>query len=805
MAENYLKENQIHCLINPQVKPLLHTVSDIDYVYYAWNNVLLKFNVKAGSIISSMKVSVNPICSLILDAECNSIYGLTLHSELHSSEIFRFNINSQTISKRYVFDNKFDEKNRVKAIQLEKNSNSLIVLTDTSLIKFGLSSFEVISEIYFSGFFEKSEYLYCSDFVTLKSNVTLISHVCIINLYQALLLVNILTGQHLLISDPSIRNIISIVAITKADKEYNFDNINKGILEERQVELDNIKIVVADKLGKIHTISGFLVLENASIIDEGNVKFTESYIISSVHWHSSGCILDTNAFNIFSGSDEGTLVAWDINTLNKTFFPRLCRKIFQITSSDTSVVIVSSDQLIVYNYLENKFAGSLNFLDVNLDDLIQIEQNGFEDEGQSYTGFYNKITSILYFVSLNGKGVKRANLLQGNIHNSTFNSKKHINKAKEFPKLLSSSEISFLSVSSLNLDTEKHIILTTIDEISLEYQTISYLKTWRIDDLDKQNLTPILISVACNPHGSNKINFLKVYKEKSEIILITAANDSSEDESVIKIWKATANAFVNAYTIRIGCEDSSSKLSLCCYFNSSIDSFYLIALSNHQLIKYNLSTYEVDSRAYIPISHSVSSKIEIDGKNENLLVVNHNKIFCYELSNLRLIWEDILEKDEMAIIDLNFSKADNSLVALLQNTQNKLYTIYTFNDIASPEAPRFSIFKLQNIREIKFSGKSKLLVMRRGHQFNQTLSIFDIGSLKGQSFTEFKNLKRNKEEIAELPKRQYKDSTKQSIMSIFSSKANEEESDFDITNDDYKTASSLMEDKLKSLRIKPKK
>lgn len=635
MVESFLSEKQIYPFIDLKVKPIL--TDDNSHIFYTYNNFLFGYNIKDHTTVLRQKISKNRISQI--EFYNNNIYILTETTDIQNSEFVLFNLNTYTITKTYQFS--LLNKQEIIHFNLDNNNKNAFFLTPLKLIQFSIESFEVLNEfnidktlgnvnrtMNFNDMNDNNKVEKVTkplNFVILNINSTFsntkTSNIFVINFKLFLLVIDLYTGNELVIKDSSLNRINNITQITSevySNNSYS-EEVSSLNNNTKTKNIEEFKIAVSDKYGKIHIIQNFLEKASSNNLVEDSITVGKFYTVSSFHWHSSSVVLSSNSNTVFSGAEEGVVVGWNKNTFNKTFFPRISKIIYQITANESAFLVVSNDQIMVYNYLEYKVLAAINFVDCSentifvdnclansnnkntlLDTVYQKGNwNNFNNKNSdNYLVFFNKLTGVVYFIhpydkitrrselSLNSNSVN-ANYKNDSLNNTYYKRLLDLNKEKEkTTSIISNTKLVYkhIAVSSFTTnpteskiknkinkdDDEKNInkkiynYVATVEEIVIAGNKISTLKIYLINSDMKAttNVKMTCMTIAYNPHGNDEIDSLQFFNEsnptsKEQKLILTSVSNKGE----FIFWRNINNlGFVNDYSYKVPSKSLYSKL-----------------------------------------------------------------------------------------------------------------------------------------------------------------------------------------------------------------------------------------------------
>lgn len=722
VTTEFLNENQIFPYVNKYVKPV---IDGSECLYYCYNNFLFRYSIKENKLLNRMKMSENEIIKIHLCKE--KLFLLTCNTENNKAEIIKIktsDLNTTTITKKKSSESKNLESDWIVKLdlnilahekvidfiefQLEPNStdhglDQFFVLTNKRVLKVEYSNSpnqnsNVRSTQVNIFRFESSILPVNLINIELNFNIskTSIPTILAINCYKEILLLDIVKSVSVIIKDKNINKIYSLCQISK-DVFSDFSQSRSNNNDELKT-IEEISFAATDSFGKIHVLSHFLNFDK-----DNNVSLSDNFIISSFHWHSHKATLSSNSRSMFSGSEEGVVIVWDKNTFNKTFFPRICNSIYQLQAFEDGFVIVSNDQILVYNYLEYKTMAKINFLDEKAELVQKSIPTDSEKQLDHRSLFVNKITGIGYIVSKNQK-IKKINLLtqyskinayskeldsfyKVKSKSNGMNNEKILSIDEKFSNA-SKVEFSNIKISSLSKSKENFNFISLVETTHVNDSKYHCLKIFKIVDFKSNNLKLELLSIAENPHGLNEIDSMNFFKENdsknSPPLLITESNGD------FKIWKFCNKigficdfnyTIINENSLNLN-KDNKNRCIYNYYYSAIEKSGYLLAInSNNHLYKLNITDYYLSQKTYIEIDSNVKVH-KIDSLLDNLFITTSKSIIVLDLDSLKYLWDEQINDDTNVIIDSFIqknSKSDNfgKISLLIDCNQDNTYTIIT--------------------------------------------------------------------------------------------------------------------------------
>ena len=734
LSNNFIKENHINIFINPNVKPvIIRNNNGTNSIYYTWNNCLFKYKLESGCITLKKKILVNSIVDIKLPKHNNNLlYFLSTNTNNHNAQLLEYDVINDKSLRLYDFEYLFSKEsknnNNTLCFEISFNEKHAIIQTIKSLVVFNLKSFIIEKEIFFS------------DLIKNTYEITKIKKFTLFPLKKELF-VSIIINDSILILN--VNDESDFVFIDEKNLK-SLKTINSMLLEDEEIE-SGLKIIASDIFGKIYILENIISIScivdsNNQNLSHKNYKFKvnkNQYILTSHHWHSSSIVLTNNEHNIFSIGNDGVLMSLSMSTLNKSFFPRIVDlKPKQITCNDSAIILVTDDQLKVYNYLENKTINSINFLNydlskysktnniaklnnnyvllkdniINFKDDNSLNPNNLDSENinsKKYICFFNKVTGVAYFANPNyneNNQIIKLELKLGNYINNKHsfeNNINYINKNNNYKSYLSFSNITISSLSIYDINNN-YTIISTIEELyyGINYKVV-YLKFWKITKNQELNnyLRAELISIAINPFETYTcIKEFNIYKlSLNNYILASMYTSSLNNDLIVKIWKNKYKlGFISDCTLNLkqknnfnnNNNNNNSCISIYLKKNLEVNNFYipyLILFYCNEIVKINLDNYQLENRNFINQFcdknelNNFSQKImlKISQKNKYGLLYSNKILLCFNTEDLSFLWKKNYFEEKLELLDLNINCLNNNMFnILLRDTEEKLKYLY---------------------------------------------------------------------------------------------------------------------------------
>lgn len=724
----FIKESQQHLYINHKLDTFLIHEDEIkegnkeesskinkNRILYFWNNFLYLHDLIRNRPISKTKLTSNPIIKVRKDEKY--LYSLSKSTSLEKGQFVKFNLFNWEIEKVIQLNEAFEsfdidffykkiyflsllnEKIYVYSLEnmclideIRLNNKSLLGISSVKDLSFEIFHFQSSSNTSFFAMIHQKSFLFLVN----------LSNLDFVKFY--------------------IKNVNFF-------KSFSFLYDSSSFISNSNL----LRLAASDDLGKIFLFENFLILDDVS----NTFLINKDYLVSSHHWHSNACIVKSfGNTTLFSGSNEGVVVLWNFSSSTKTFFPRICTSDIKHLSVDEDLLlIITNDELIVYNYLENRRILYKFFIDsskldqleyisvekskVNINNekklnrrrlISQNQEVNFNSQFSNIYALLNKDSGVLYIVQ-SGKSIKKMNF--SNRKHNTYNQSRSQTVEK-----FSYEEISHMNIYYNPLSHDLYII--TIEEMKIDKSKIHNMKVYLIENILSNDINLRLVSYIQSPHGEDRIDSVsfKVMSNDSFALVTKSLHEGSK--SLVRVWRNKGNhGLVNDHDFEFN--TSQVRVSIIEEENEDMGCVvkpYLIIMVNSQILKISLDEgYKIIERIELdssnPMRNYGKSEVFMKTNDENQVIIIKfiNNIYAISSANLEVL--SVVDVDEnQTVEDICFGRHSYILLIKCQNQEGGYFIIE--NDIEKKASlENIVFFKVLNSYKIRFIDDNRLIIFRK--------------------------------------------------------------------------------------------